>query len=217
MCRFGHANPLSFARAYGYGADMSPPTSGLPVPLLAAERERTIARLQDAVAADQLDLDELDVRLEAAIRAKNPNELALLIADLPVATPLAPAAPLATTVKAIFSSATRRGRRAMPRELAAKAIFGSVVIDLREATFEPGISTLTCKAVFGSVEVLAPPHVRVEVEGSGIFGAFEERGDNSAADGAPDAPVLVVKGRAVFGSVEAIIKKRRDRPRLEAR
>lgn len=208
---------------------MSSPPHGLPAPLLSAERERTIARLQDAVAADHLDLDELDLRLEAAIRAKTPAELAVLTADLPElpSTALVPAStpPRAETpadLKAVFSSVTRRGRRPMPRTLSAKAVFGSVLIDLREATFEPGVSTLTCKAVFGSIEVLAPPHVRVEVEGSGVFGSFEERGDNSAADESPDAPILVVKGRAVFGSVEATVKQRRDksrpgRPRLEAR
>lgn len=202
---------------------MSSPPERLPAPLLSAERERTIARLQDAVAADHLDLDELDLRLEAAIRAKTPAELAVLTADLPAPTPPAVVSrPLAhtgrdTSLKAVFSSVTRRGRRAMPRDLDAKAVFGSVLIDLREATFEPGVSTLTCKAVFGSIEVLAPPHVKVEVEGSGIFGSFEERGDNSAADESPDAPVLLIRGRAVFGSVEATVKRRRDKPRLEAR
>lgn len=206
---------------------MSSPPERLPAPLLSAERERTIARLQDAVAADHLDLDELDLRLEAAIRAKTPAELAVLTADLPAASspgalPVPVAAPVAhsrrdTSLKAVFSSVTRRGRRAMPRELDAKAVFGSVLIDLREATFEPGVSTLTCKAVFGSIEVLAPPHVKVEVEGSGVFGSFEERGDNSAADESPDAPTLLIRGRAVFGSVEATVKRRRDKPRLEAR
>lgn len=206
---------------------MSSPPERLPAPLLSAERERTIARLQDAVAADHLDLDELDLRLEAAIRAKTPAELAVLTADLPAspapsALPVPAVTPLAashrdTSLKAVFSSVTRKGRRAMPRTLDAKAVFGSVLIDLREATFEPGVSTLTCKAVFGSIEVLAPPHVKVEVEGSGIFGSFEERGDNSAADESPDAPVLLIRGRAVFGSVEATVKRRRDKPRLEAR
>lgn len=206
---------------------MSSPPERLPAPLLSAERERTIARLQDAVAADHLDLDELDLRLEAAIRAKTPAELAVLTADLPAAPspsalPVPHSPPAAhtrrdTSLKAVFSSVTRKGRRAMPRELDAKAVFGSVLIDLREATFEPGVSTLTCKAVFGSIEVLAPPHVKVEVEGSGIFGSFEERGDNSAADESPDAPVLLIRGRAVFGSVEATVKRRRANPRLEAR
>jgi hypothetical protein len=190
---------------------MTAQPQGLPAPLLSAERERVIARLQDAVAADQLDLDELDARLEAAIRARTPSELALVTADLPalaappMASPAAlPALPsVGGRIAAVFASATRRGRRAMPRELQAKAVFGSVVIDLREATFEAGVSTITCKAVFGSVEIYAPPHVRVEVDGSGVFGSFEERGDNSAAHDLPDAPVLVVKGKAVFGSVEA--------------
>lgn len=190
---------------------------------LTAERERVIARLQDAVAEDLFDLDELDYRLDLAIRARTSAELLPLVADLPSASP-APAVPtasrpLAATVRAVFSSSTQRGRRLVPRQMSARAVFGSIVIDLREATFEPGTSTLDVKAVFGSVEVFAPPHVRVEVEGSGVFGSFEERGDNSAADASEDAPVLVVRGRAVFGSVEATVGKAKGRrsERLEQR
>jgi len=49
---------------------------------------------------------------------------------------------------------------------------------------------------------MVPPHVRVEMTGSGIFGSFEEQGENDLADHAADAPVLRVEGKAVFASVE---------------
>lgn len=208
-----------------------------PSSLFTADRERTIARLQDAVAADQLDLDELDERLDLAMRARTGAELDVLIADLPalqsqlVVTPGTSNLPAVVTpsvatlpshnpvVSALFSSAVKRGRRNVPREMRAKAVFGSIVIDLREATFEPGITTLTCKSVFGSVEVFVPRHVRIDVDGSGIFGSFEEHGDNSLAEGSPDAPVLRILGKAIFGSVEARVGRtkaeaQRDKKRL---
>lgn len=211
-----------------------------PAARLSGERDRVIGRLQDAVAADHLDLDELDERLDLAMRARTQAELEVLVADLPalpvvlatspvqlpavITTPTATATPASTlpalgehgsNIKAVFSSSVKRGRRRMPAEMTAKAVFGSVVIDLREATFQPGVTTLRCKSVFGSIEVYAPAHVRVDMDGSGIFGAFEEHGDNSPAELDPEAPVLRVVGKAVFGSVEARVGRRaskKDRP-----
>ena len=87
-----------------------------------------------------------------------------------------------------------------------RAVFGSVVIDLREATFAPGGTTLECRSLLGSIEIKVPPHVRVELGGSGVFGAFEESGHNELAAASADAPVLHVRGRAVFASVEVLCR-----------
>ena len=200
--------------------------SRLPRPIvagLAAERERTIALLQDAAAVsddDAFDLDMLEERLELAMKARSIDELRVLTRDLPaVVTPEVVVAsshlpaivevPRAAVperakpkISAIFSSVVRRGRRVQPAEMDVRAVFGSVVVDLREASFQSGVTTLRCKSVFGSVEVLVPPHVRVEMIGSGIFGSFEEQGANDLAAHASDAPILRVEGKAVFASVE---------------
>jgi hypothetical protein len=200
------------------------------VPGLAAEREATIARLQDAAATsdeDSFTLDMLDERLELAMKARSVDELRVLTRDLPavvvppVAAPVPAVAPAVVPevvapgdlptpkVSAIFSSVVRRGRRVQPRSMKVRAVFGSVVIDLREATFAPGVTTLHCRSVFGSIEVKVPPHVRVELGGSGVFGSFEEIGDNALAAASPDAPVLHIVGKAVFSSVEVICRARK--------
>ncbi len=198
------------------------------VPGLAAAREAAIARLQDAAAAsddDAFDLDMLDERLELAMKARTLDELAVLTRDLPAPAPalLPPvaASPLPTTalgpetprLSAIFSSVTRRGRRLQPPTMHARAVFGSVVIDLREATFAPGVTTIHCRSVFGSIEIKVPPHVRVELGGAGVFGSFEASGHNDLAAASPDAPVLHVIGKAVFASVEVISRRQRDKSR----
>ena len=205
----------------------------LPRPVVAgltAEREATIARLQDAAAAsedDAFDLDMLDERLALAMKARTLDELRVLTRDLPAVVPMRAATPAvlaevdvpAPQVSAFFSSVVRKGRRAQPRAMRARAVFGSVVIDLREATFAPGVTTLECRSVFGSIEVKVPPHVRVELGGSGVFGSFEESGNNDLAAASPDAPLLHVVGRAVFASVEVLCRPERKagKSRLEAR
>jgi len=203
------------------------------VPGLAAEREATIARLQDAAAVsddDAFDLDMLEERLELAMKARTLDELRVLTRDLPAVTIAPPNAAVPAVIgpphadlrpgetrpgiSAIFSSVARRGRRLQPREMRIRAIFGSVVVDLREATFAAGVTTLDCRTVFGSIEVKVPPHVRVELGGSGVFGSFEELGDNSLAAASPDAPVLQVLGRAVFASVEVSCRAKKQRRAL---
>lgn len=205
--------------------------SRLPRPIVAglsAERERTIARLQDAAVAsddDAFDLDMLDERLELAMKARTFEELQVLTRDLPATNSNLPAVvsrPSVTAtaspervpkVTAIFSYAARRGRRLQPTAMKARAIFGSVVIDLRAATFAPGLSTLRCHSVFGSVVLKVPPHVRVEIGGSGIFGSFEERGESALAFDDSEAPVLHVTGRAIFGSIEVVRRPNKSRRR----
>ncbi len=221
------------------------------VPGLAAEREATIARLQDAAAVsddDAFDLSMLEERLELAMSARTIDELHVLTRDLPavVDSPVPAVVEPAhvdlpsSKVSAIFSSVLRRGRRQQPRTMKVRAIFGSVVIDLREATFAPGVSTLHCSPVFGSVEVKVPPHVRVEVGGAGIFGSFEEVGNSASSEAwragsnnsasseawragsndidlaaaSPDAPVLHVIGKAVFGSVEVMCRAPKSQTRM---
>jgi hypothetical protein len=48
-----------------------------------ADRERTVAALRDHGGAGRLDVDELDERTEAALRARTLAELDALVADLP--------------------------------------------------------------------------------------------------------------------------------------
>lgn len=233
----------------------------VPRPLrsaLRADREATIARLQDAVAADHLELDELEERLDLAMQARTAAELKVLVQDLPETAPspvtmrvversqmvvatATRAAPVPAVVGAgrapvpavvpetvpaylepapirltsIFSGHQLEGRRVMPRETYVRCIFGGAELDLREATFMPGVTTVVCKATFGGINIIVPPHVRVECLGVGIFGGFHA--DNRAAEDAPDTddmPVLRVVGRAVFGGVHAE-RKRLKRARGE--
>lgn len=224
--------------------DPADPTR-VPRPLrsaIRAEREQVIARLQDAVAADHLELDELEERLDLAMKARSSADLKVLVADLPdappsavttrvvesyalVATPVqAPTAlpaphptavavlepePIAMTT--IFSGHTLRGRRVMPREVKVRAIFGGADLDLREATFLPGTTTVRCSAIFGGVNITVPPHVRIECLGAGIFGGFDadDRESDDTVDEA-DMPVLRIVGKAIFGGVSAERKQSRQ-------
>src|SRR5882672_2986036 len=76
-------------------------------------------------------------------------------------------------ITAVLGGVERGGCWTVPRRLRARAILGGIVIDLRKATFLPGLTELEVFAVLGDVTVIVPAHVSVESEGTAILGCFE--------------------------------------------
>ncbi|MEZ0091149.1 DUF1707 domain-containing protein [Streptacidiphilus sp. EB129] len=176
-----------------------------------ADRERVAEALREAFAEGRLSAEEHSERIDAVYAAKTHGELAPLTRDLPSHRSANPAArrepdsgPQPATqpddLVAIFGGAERKGRFRAGRSLRAVAVFGGVEIDLTEATFDAPELVIDCKAVFGGIEIRVPPHVTLRGGGAGIFGGFEVRQQEGAE---PGAPVVTVRGKAVFGGVEA--------------
>jgi hypothetical protein len=183
--------------------------------VLRSGRAQTIERLTDAFARDELGLDEFEDRLNRAYAAEEVPALEALVRDLslePVArqtgvatahTALAPVAPSAPRPRAvaILGSVERRGQWAISGSSGALAVLGSVVIDLRDVVLPPGITVIQVSAVLGSIELIVPPNLAVESDGTSILGSFEGI-QRVPRDPDPEAPVLRVQGRAVLGSIE---------------
>ncbi|MEV5592864.1 DUF1707 domain-containing protein [Streptomyces sp. NPDC052496] len=180
-----------------------------------ADRDRIAEILREALAVGRLDAEEHSERIDLVYRAKTMGELEPLIRDLP-AEGGAPR-PAATayeaepggalpdqTMVAIFSASTRKGRWRVPGRINAVAVFGSVEIDLTEGIFQQQRVQINVTAIFGSVEIRVPENVTLRSSGSGVLGAFEVE-TNESVD--TEAPVVVVNGYAVLGSVEAKPKR----------
>jgi hypothetical protein len=175
-------------------------------------REAAIQRLADSFAADLLTIDQFDERVARAHGAATVAELDALVADLAAApakstalVPLAVDAGLSSQaakkrIVAFFGSVERRGAWIAPDQISVSAVFGSSVIDFREARFSSNTITLDVRAIFGSLEVIVPPQLAVECDGSSIFGSIESHGGAAIAD--PDRPVLRIVGTALFGSID---------------
>ena len=132
-----------------------------------------------------------------------------------------PDLPQRETLSALFSSTTRHGEWLPPEELRVVVGFGSAKLDLTQALLAPGITEFHVTALFGSVEVLVPPELEVELGASALFGSVERRGGRGLVSGflrdqvrrvmgaepaAPpdpedDPPLLRITGHAVFGSI----------------
>lgn len=139
-------------------------------PILASdsEREQGIALLRDAVTSGRLTLEEFSDRVDRAQVARTDRELAALTSDLPA---LSPALPVSTPVRhrAVFSRLVRRGAWELPPRSSWRALFGTIVLDLRQARLEGPEVELHIYNLFSTVTVIVPPGVAVDVEGGGAF------------------------------------------------
>lgn len=183
-----------------------------------ADRDHVAKLLGQALAEGRLNAEEHSERLEGVYAAKTLGELRPYVYDLPVsfAPPSTSGAPapaglqdssIATatptdTVMAVFGEQTRRGRWLVRNGLDAKAIFGSIELDLTEAVLEQRELTISVTSVFGEVTLRVPPGVMVVNEGSAFLG---ERNFNLSQDEpyTADTPIVHVRGFTLFGSVEA--------------
>ncbi len=177
-----------------------------------ADRDRVAEQLRQAAGDGRLTLAELNDRLDALYAAKTYGELEPVVADLPVRAPPPPAhpgsrdierrvggTPVARTAKAVFGGLTRRGQWVVPSHYTVKAVFGGAELDLRQARLESHEVTIDVKAVFGGVDIVVPDDVIAIVDGTAVFGGFDDK--VSSSQPAQGAPVVRIGGKAVFGGV----------------
>ncbi|WP_110946151.1 DUF1707 SHOCT-like domain-containing protein [Streptomyces avicenniae] len=197
------------------GKEPPPP----PVRASDADRDRVAEILAQALSDGRLDTDEHAERLDAVYGAKTLGELEPLVRDLPEgqhfgatspthAAPTAPgpwAAPGGTpggkrNVVAVLSGSTRHGRWRVGGTIDAVAVLGGIELDFTEALFEQREVVVNAVAVLGGIEIRVPDNVSLRCEGSGFMGGFDVREFDAPE---PGAPVVVVKGFAFMGGVEA--------------
>ncbi|MFM9379306.1 DUF1707 domain-containing protein [Gordonia sp. VNK21] len=178
-----------------------------------ADREQANTLLSAAMAVGAITPEEYSERAADALSAVTLADLDVLCADLPLDRLGAAVAAQSTgstrvsrsgagpvrKATAVFSSSRVGGGAVVADGLTARSVFGGVEIDLRDVEFTADELVLDCRAYFGTIEVIVPDDVTVEVHGSGIVGGFD---GGAAGAGQTGAPRVVIRGRAVFGSVE---------------
>jgi hypothetical protein len=180
-----------------------------------ADRERVAELLRTAAGDGRLDIEELEERLELAYAAKTYGELVPITQDLPLAgtghlmpepesTPSrvpVGGVPTSSNAIAIFGGAERKGSWVVPRHFNAFAMFGGIELDLREATLEARDVTIIAVAIMGGVDIVVPDDLTVVVDGAGILGGFGDTTKRGTPAPPVGAPVVRIKGLALFGGV----------------
>jgi len=182
-------------------------------------RDRAMDELVKHFSQETVDLPEFERRTELVSKASTKSEVLAQLSDLPElpqrrerASPAAPATWRVATnnvrpsdvAVAVFSGSDFKGVWQAPRNLTSLCVFGGSSIDLRRAVVPEEGVTISCLCLFGGVDVIIPPGMRVQVRGVGIFGGFD-RTSNEIDD--PNAPTIVVEGLALFGGVSVRIRQ----------
>ncbi len=180
---------------------------------LGQARELTISALSERFADGDIDLDEFEDRLDRAHAASGVDELESLVGDLApfeaATAPTARAAPDAAlaarperkTVVSILSERRRDGAWRAPEYLRVMTILGNTTIDFRDVALPAGVTELRIASVLGRVELIVPPGLAVECEGTAILGQVEELHRAPPAPD-PERPLLRVSGTFMLGQLE---------------
>ncbi len=163
--------------------------------------------------------------MDSAHRAVTVAELEGLVADLPaIVDPDRKPAPTSTRLAdpasvrerqvlvAIMGGVERKGHWIPARSTHVIALMGGAEIDLREAQLPAGGVEIAIFTVWGGVQVIVPPDVRVDMGGMAIMGAFEQK-RGYVEDPGPAAPTVRITGFALMGGVEVIVRYPGETPR----
>jgi hypothetical protein len=176
-----------------------------------ADRDQVANVLSTAYSEGRLTRDEHDERLNQVMAAKTFAELIPLTQDLVFNGPAPQTAATADAridtshvdpepdrMIAVFGGNSRKGRWRVRRNIQAYALFGGQDLDMREAVFESPVTEISGFWCFGGLDIKVPEGVEVRDQTVGIFGGTDIK---KVGDPEPGAPVLVIKGIALFGGV----------------
>ena len=100
----------------------------------------------------------------------------------------------------VFGDITRRGSWPSRDRLSPVAVFGDIDLDFRQAGMPAGQVVIHAVAPFGSIDVLVPDGVQVDVGGFTLFGSKKIAVGDAATN--ESAAVIRVRGFSLLGSVK---------------
>ena len=129
----------------------------------------------------------------------------------------------ARTVYSVLGSVTRRDSWEPPEAMRAVSVLGSIVLDYRNAELPLGVTMLDCVVYLGSVEIVVPPDVDVELTGSVLLGSVDAKsqpsrsnwirrakqrllGEGDERDSDDERPLLSIDCSGLLGSVSVRVR-----------
>jgi hypothetical protein len=186
------------------------------------EREKTIALLSEHFAQDNLSLDELEKRIEAAYRAPTLSSLRDLTRDLTGDAAAQPGLVPAVSPKdallsdfpldheritSIMSETKRTGVWNPAKKMDVFCMMSETVLDLTHAKLQPGVTEIRLRALMASVKVIVPPGVRVVLQAGAFMASVSDETVDPPAVGS-GAPVVRITGGVMMTELVAVVRKR---------
>lgn len=102
---------------------------------------------------------------------------------------------------AVLSTMRRDADWVLPRLFRIFSFLGNAEVDLTQVLLAPGTSEIEIRCIFSSVQIIAPPDLRIESEVEAVLGSAEVQRQITTPAPA-DAPVVRITGTAFLGSIE---------------
>lgn len=159
-----------------------------------ADRAGVVEVLGAAYADGRITAQERDERMRTAYEARTFGELAVLVHDLPDGQRTAGLPDLdERSVGAVFGRRGRSGRWVVPDELTTSAVGATVTLDFTDAVFAASVTVVHTVCLGGTLRVLVPRTVRVNVHRGRLVGLRRVRARKTDKD-APFTVQVRVRG-----------------------
>ena len=176
----------------------------MPEPLFASDADRDIALalLREAAVDGRLTIEDLAARAELVHAARTRDDVAAATAGL---APAATVEQAEQRHRAVLGSVVRDGRWTLAPRNRFAAVLGTVRLDLRDAVLPGPTVEIDAVPIIGTVEILVPEGVHVEVTGGGLLSSQQLRLPGPAPAG---APVVRIRAGGALGTLRVLCKPR---------
>lgn len=192
--------------------DFVAPRAGVPSPLASdVDRGRAVGLMSDACSDGRLGLEEFSRRVESALSARTLADLSRLTVDIntpPASLPRSRKPRNAKWFIAVMASTVRRGRWHLRPFSRVVAVMGECVLDLRQVEVETRQSHILAVALMGSIQVIVPEGIDVDLSGAAVMGSKELRGGSTRP--LPGSPTVHVTCCALMGEVQVRVKQLKE-------
>ena len=138
-----------------------------------SDRDRAVSLLRDHCVVGRLTLDEFSERTGSALAARTRGELDAVLADLPaVPQPLTEVARRRARrwIVAVMGESESKGRWRLARHTSVVALMGACHLDLSRAEIDGPDVVITALGIMGSIDIVAPEGIDVDLTGLSIMG-----------------------------------------------
>ncbi|GGV54993.1 DUF1707 domain-containing protein [Streptomyces pilosus] len=177
------------------------------------DREAVVERLRDAAAEGRIDFEELDARLEQALKARTHAELTPLTADLPE-VPGPGSRPPLLLKGGLYGASRGPGRWDVPGHVIAHGGVGGVRLDFTRAECRLEEILVEAHGETAGVTVVIPDGWTADT--SGMDPGFGGLTDKTTPDRLPGTPLIRLTGSGGMAGVVIRHPNRRERRKLQA-